>query len=157
MEKHFIAVYRQFYGRKECYNQADGGQGGNLGEEANKKRSYTMKGKYVGEKNPMYGKHHTEETKKKQSDAQNGEKNHNWGKHHTEETKAKQSAAMKGKGSKQILQYDLQGNFIREWESISQAANELSLSIGNINSVCNGKRKRVGNFIFKYYKKEETI
>ena len=54
----------------------------------------------TGEKNHMYGKHHSEETKKKQSEAQRGP--HSWnvgftGKHHSEETKRKMSEACKGK------------------------------------------------------------
>jgi group I intron endonuclease len=42
-----------------------------------------------GEKNPFFGKHHTEETKQKISEAESGEKNHNFGKHHRETTKQK--------------------------------------------------------------------
>ena len=72
------------------------------------------KGKYTGEKNPMYGKHHSaeskkknsyfhkgkhlsEETKNKISEANKGEKHPNYGKHHSEETKKKMSEAAKGK------------------------------------------------------------
>lgn len=52
---------------------------------------------------------------------------------------------------KKILQYDLQGNFIREWESISKASKILKLN--KIWEVCNKKRNKCGNFIWKY--KEE--
>ena len=104
-EKFWIAEYRR-RGKAE-YNIADGGQGGNLGEEVNKKISEANKGK---KKPPISeetrkkmsvansGKHHTEETKRKISDG-------NKGKHRTEEqkrslseeTKRKTSEAMKGK------------------------------------------------------------
>ena len=40
-----------------------------------------------GEKNPMYGKHHTKETKNKISESLKGEKNSFYGKHHTEQRK----------------------------------------------------------------------
>jgi hypothetical protein len=67
-----------------------------------------------GENNPFFGKHHSEETKKKISDAEKGkhlsektrkkmsesrkgEKNPFYGKHHSEETKEKISNANKGK------------------------------------------------------------
>jgi endogenous inhibitor of DNA gyrase (YacG/DUF329 family) len=43
------------------------------------------------------GKHHSEETKKKMSDAQKGKNNHNYGKHLSEEIKKKMSDANKGK------------------------------------------------------------
>ena len=52
---------------------------------------------YVGQNNPFYGKHHTEETKKKQSETKKGCNNYFYGKHHTEEAKKKQSESHKGK------------------------------------------------------------
>lgn len=52
------------------------------------------------ENNPMFGRNHTEETKKKQSQLKQGmyvgEKNHFYGKTHTEETKEKLRIANKG-------------------------------------------------------------
>ena len=57
-------------------------------------------GKFLGELNPMYGKHHTEETKKKISEKARlriGPKNPFYGKHHTKETKQKIGAASKGR------------------------------------------------------------
>jgi hypothetical protein len=44
----------------------------------------------------MYGKHHSEETKKKMSASLKGEKHPFYGKHHSEETKKKMSEAKKG-------------------------------------------------------------
>lgn len=59
------------------------------------------------------------------------------------------------KGSKtrmiKIDQYDLEGNFIKTWESAKDAARELNISsVGNISSVCRGGRKSTGGFMFKY-------
>lgn len=51
----------------------------------------------TGENNHFYGKHHTEETKQKMSEAHEGIKNPMYGKHHTAETKRKISEANKGK------------------------------------------------------------
>ena len=59
-------------------------------EETKKKIGEAMKGKNFGEKSPMYGKHHTDETIRKISEAMKG-------KHLSEETKKKLSEAMKGK------------------------------------------------------------
>ena len=61
----------------------------------NEKVSNGNKGKegLKGEKHPMYGKHHSEETRKKISEATKGENNPFYGKHHTEETKKKISEA----------------------------------------------------------------
>lgn len=51
---------------------------------------------------------------------------------------------------KPILQYTLDGEFVREWESAIQAEREGGFSSGNICSVLKGKRKTHKGFIFKY-------
>lgn len=54
----------------------------------------------IGELNSFYGKHHTEETRKKISDARKnyaGENHPLYGKHHTEETKRKISKSLSGR------------------------------------------------------------
>jgi endogenous inhibitor of DNA gyrase (YacG/DUF329 family) len=48
-----------------------------------------------GKNHPNYGKHLSEETRKKLSDANKGENNYNYGRHLTEETKKKISDANK--------------------------------------------------------------
>lgn len=50
--------------------------------------------------------------------------------------------------SKKVLQYDLQGNLIKEWESTNIAKQNLHIS--HIVSCCNGKRKTAGKYIWKY-------
>ena len=53
---------------------------------------------------------------------------------------------------KPILQYDLQGNFIKEWESGTIAGNELGINKSTIagNARNNGINKSAGGFIWKY-------
>ena len=58
----------------------------------------------IGENNPNFGKpawnngkHHSEETRKKMSEANKGENNPMFGKHHSEETRKKMSEALKSK------------------------------------------------------------
>ena len=48
-----------------------------------------------GNRHPMYGKSHTEEARKKMSEAMSGERHPNFGKHHSEETRRKMSQARK--------------------------------------------------------------
>lgn len=48
---------------------------------------------------------------------------------------------------KPILQYDLNGNFIREWHSATDAAKELK---GNICECLRGRHKTACNYIWKY-------
>ena len=51
----------------------------------------------IGKLSPMFGKHHSDETKKKIGDAQRGELNHRFGKIWDDEWKRNHSKAMKGK------------------------------------------------------------
>jgi group I intron endonuclease len=101
----------------------------------------------LGNKNPNFGKHHTEESKKKISKAKIGQQP--WlGKKHSEETKQKMK---RSKYCKNILCYDLDGNFIKEFDSIHEASRELNLYRNMISKVCRGLSKYTGNYIFKYY------
>jgi transposase-like protein len=52
--------------------------------------------------------------------------------------------------SKPILQYDLEDNFIKEWESVTQASKELKIDQSGISNVLLKKKKQVKNFIFTY-------
>jgi hypothetical protein len=49
---------------------------------------------------------------------------------------------------KSVLQYDLQGNFIKKYESILEA--EKKVGVGGITYCCKGERRSVGGFIWKY-------
>lgn len=70
---------------------------------ARKRRIEIMKEQKIncGENHPLYGKSHSEETKRKQSEAMrgkyDGEKHPHYGKKHSEETKIKQSKSGKDK------------------------------------------------------------
>ena len=76
---------------------AEAMKGKHHSEESKKKMSEAKK----GEKHPMYGKHLSEETRRKISEAEKGkltgEKHPFYGKHHSEKTKKKISEAEKGK------------------------------------------------------------
>ena len=57
------------------------------------------------------------------------------------------------KNQKPILQYDLQGNFIREWKNGMEACIQLNLSnYDGISSCCKGKQKSGNGFIWSYKK-----
>jgi group I intron endonuclease len=109
---------------------------------------------------------HNEETKKKISDALKGRTDiirHQLGKPVTAETKKKISDALKGRTDiirnhnhcrdawkKKVCQYDLDNNFIKSYDSITDAARETSACIGNIGNVCSGRNKTAAGFIWKY-------
>ena len=94
-EKYYIKLYDTLW--PNGYNLEEGGRGGVPSEETRRKLSETHKGLQAGEKHPMFGKHHSDESKNKISESQSGEKNHFFGKHHSEETKQKMRDAHKGK------------------------------------------------------------
>lgn len=68
--------------------------------ETKRKISESMKGKYIGDKHPMFGKHHSLESKRKMSDAKKGkyigEKHAMYGRHHSVESRRKISESKKG-------------------------------------------------------------
>ena len=88
LEKTFITSEREKVGVENCYNIADGGDGGNLGEAVNKKISEAKKGKHIKHSKPF-----SEEHKRKISEARKG-------KHLSEEAKRKLSESRKGKHCK---------------------------------------------------------
>lgn len=102
LEKTFIAAEKEKVGAENCYNLANGGEGGYTGpksEEAKKRLSERMKGNTWNK-----GKHHSEETKRKISESGKGRTPWNkgmpgtWlGRHHSEESRKKMSEARKGK------------------------------------------------------------
>lgn len=84
----------------------------------------------------------------------------------SEETRRKLSESNKGKipwnkdlkmqqtqidlMSKKINQLSLDGIFIKQWLSQSEASRELKLSVGNISMVANGIRNHTGGFKWKF-------
>lgn len=117
----------------------------------------------TGENNPMYGRHFSEEQKKKMSEALKGRilseetkkmiSKARVGKHHSEETRKKLSKANKGKinaPTKLIIQYSKDGEFIAEYSSIMEAERKTGISNNSICQCCKGKQKSAGGFIWKY-------
>lgn len=50
--------------------------------------------------------------------------------------------------SKKVIQYDLNGNFIKEYSSYTEATQQTN--INHIGDCCNGKIKRAGKYIWKW-------
>lgn len=117
----------------------------------------------LGEKNPMFGKTHTDKVKEEQSLRVSGSNHPMFGKKHDEETiklikesrnaavdQEKMSEESRLRNSKAILQYSLDGELIKEFESIKVAANETGLSESLIGKTCRGVVKNPRKFIFKF-------
>lgn len=99
-----------------------------LTSEYRKFRSDLMKGKFAGYKHPLFGKHCSEETKKKISDS---------------------LCAYK----KRVVQYDKQNNFIQEYESVHVASKCTGISVSYIANCCRGYAKSCFGYVFKYKSK----
>lgn len=100
-------------------------------EEHKKKISNTLKGRPI-----------TEETKQKMSKSRMG---HGWSEQAIENLK-------KGarKRCKPILQFDLNGNLIKEWEGFAYIVDELQLEKSGVYLCCKGKIQKSQGFIWKY-------
>ena len=97
----------------------------------------------------------TEETRKKISESMTGEKNPLYGKHHSEDTKRKMSEAHKGKiyaNTKPILQFSKNGELIAEYSSLTEAERQTGCNNSHICECCKGERKSARGFIWKYKK-----
>lgn len=68
------------------------------------------------------------------------------GKTHSENSKQ----LNREKHSIKVLQYDLNDNFIKEWNSIKEAELFYNLSKGSISKVCKKKRITTGGYKWKY-------
>lgn len=116
---------------KYGYNLREGGHNSHISEEQKRKISETLKGNII-----------SDSTRKKLSDSMKGK--------------------LLGENSpcaKKIVQYDMQGNLMKIWSSISDAARDLNLNVGNIAKCCdenNNVSWTTGGYIWKFLGDELT-
>ena len=117
------------------------------GNRWSKEQHELMSKIFSGEGNPFYGKHHSDETKKKISDSlkgkYQGEKHPFYGKHHSKESLQKISNSRKSKGGKKIICLNTGEVFPTMMDAARWCGLSNSSSIGQI---CNhtGQRKTAG-------------
>lgn len=120
--------------------------------KSNISQTRIRKGLAKGKNNPMYGKHHSEETIKKIMDKKpdfKGEKNPFYGKKHDEEAKEKISKA-RLKNSKPIVVLDINYKFIKELANGKEAI-ELGMSKGSEwSQCCRGRYSKHNGYRFIY-------
>ena len=133
-EKELIAKYNTT-DMNFGYNLEYGGINGFHSEETKMKISNSNKGKSknVGKDNWSYGGNFSAETKRNMSEAKKGVFD-----------------GAKNPSSRMVLQYDLQGNFIKEWDYIALASKTLKICTTSIGQCCRGKLKKAGNYIWKF-------
>ena len=123
-------VNENLISKKLCYNLIVGGKGASGGSE------HPMFGKkrndILGNNNPSK----RDDVRYKISLHKKGNKNPMFG--------------IRPINAKKVLQYDSNMNLIKEWDTITQASNDLNIYNSNISMCCNGKLKTSGGFIWKY-------
>lgn len=162
-EKNLISAYDSTNYEKG-YNMMTGGDG--LGTHTRETKEYLRKinlgKKWTDEQKEAQRKRslgHTlpEESKEKLREKRIGDKNPFYGKKHTEESKRriKENASRpiggKSVNAKGVIQYDIDGNKIKEYGAISTAGKENHLpNPYNITACCRGKLKTAYGYIWRY-------
>jgi group I intron endonuclease len=158
LESYLIFNYRTT--KHKVYNVESGGhKNKNISEETKKKISKKNKNKKhslesrkkisENKKGKMLSKEHKEKISKSMKGKKFSEK-------HRLNLSKNNAKAMKGKfgkfnpTSKKVLQYDLNMNFIKKWDSLMDIERELKIADSNISRVCQGKRNHSGGFIWRY-------
>lgn len=124
-EKYWISYYRELF---DLTNILDGGEGGST----------------FG----RLGKPWSEEQRKNNKKARLGVSVQ-----HTDEGNKKRAEGVRryyDKNKKPVLQYDLDGNFIKEWKSSVDAGKILGIPYSNINKVCKNKTLTSYGFMWRY-------
>lgn len=175
-EKYLIRWYKI---HNISYNMSDGGEyySGSR-KPLSEERKLEIRKWYETHTHPMKGRHHTEEAKRKMSQAaKNREftdeqraviseklsKAHK-GKHHTLSKESIEKLIRRNKEMyknglvsnkrKEIYQYDLNGNYITFYQSVTDAAKTVNRKVGDISRCAKGKILSVGGYIWSYNKVE---
>ena len=56
-----------------------------------------------------------------------------------------------------VIQYELDGTFIKEWDCEADAAKHIGCNAAHISSCCKGKRKTTGGFLWSYIQDKPNI
>ena len=156
-EQYYIKLFKTLY--PNGYNLTEGGDGGILCEETRRKISKSHKGKTLSEEHrikignankgkpaPNKGIPTSDETKKKISNANKGKPAPNKGIPMSDEQKKKMR---NDKRSKKVLQFTLDGEFVREWPSTAECGRN-GYNEGHVAACCRGEEKSHKGYIFQF-------
>lgn len=137
-EQYWITYYNS---KRLGYNESDGGEGvvgldrelifslwekGNSIVQICRQTNYSKSGVQQALKN--YKNYSVEESQKRRAQSRN----------------------------KQVMQFDLQHNYIKTFSSIKEASQETGIRADTISATCRGKQKTSGNFIWAFKKEGEN-
>lgn len=160
MEMTLIALYDSV---ENGYNITKGGEGAVgivVSEEECKRRSEAFKGQHMSPQTEFKKGHgFSQEVLKKMSEAKKGKpswnkglKGYNSGEDNVmkrPEVRAKFKGA-KNASARKVIQLDMDGNFIREWDYMTQVQEELSFNVANLTACCRGRIKSAYGYKWKY-------
>jgi len=122
------------------YNLQKGGKLTSAHPSTRERLSQANKGKRTGYK-------HTEESKRKMSEANKGPKNYLFGVKLTDEQREKRR--LESTTAKKVNQYTLDEKFIKTWRSVSQVKTELGVK--DVSNTCNGVFNTQGGFKWTWF------
>jgi group I intron endonuclease len=145
-EIYWIAELKTYcYKYPEGLNMTEGGDGQRSTWMHDIERRRKQAQRFSGEGNPFYGKKHTKEYRAKKA-KQVSEYNKKHGVMVPEWGVEKGREAVR----KKILCYDLQGNFLKEYNSLSSASAELSISHQSITDSLTKRKSQAKGYVFRY-------
>ena len=134
------------------YNLKEGGTGGKFSDSTIQKMSES----HSGEKHHMYGKHLSEQTKKKISETLMGGRKNVDDKCSDAESKEKNNKSnvtkMSFDNSKKVYQYDLQGSLFEEWDNMTRIAEVYNVGRTTVMRYCRSGDIFLNQFILKLEK-----
>lgn len=128
-------------------NMTNGGDGGDTFSKLPEERK-----KIIREKLSIFSKNRktSEETRKKMSENAKNRKYSDATRKKFSEARKRGCAEGKIYNRRQVLQFDLNNNFLKEFESLSQAERETGIETPHIHRVSKGNRLTAGGYIWKY-------
>jgi hypothetical protein len=141
LESYWIEQFRQW--GFEVLNKNNGGGGPSFYSKESRSKMSTIKKGYK----------HTEMSKQKMRKPKSEKHKINLKKPKSKEwceKLSKRRLGGVGYNKKPIIQYDLEGNFIKEWESQYDASISLNINHKSINNCSKNRTKTAGGFIWKY-------
>ena len=147
LEIYLIALYHSNE-RKYGFNISSGGEskaGTTISEWHKQQISKASKGKIVSKETRERLSESAKRTWQKESHIQKmrelnlGPKNPQYGKKRSDEDRLK-------RGARPVLQFDLQGNFVKEYISRNEASKQTGINRFGISACCNNHQSRAGEF-----------